>query len=211
MGDRAARAAAARSPQPHEAVGRILGHGGRDDGVEIGWYARVHGRWAWGRLVQVRVHDRTAAGARERDRTGQQLVERAAEGVHIGAVIDGAAAQLLGGRVREGRRESAAFGGVMCGPGDAEIADQHAIRTVGVGGEQDVRRFQVAMQQPGPVNLVQALGRFADDAHRALDRQHLRPPPDQLRQIATVDVLHGDPQAALVLAAIVHRHQIRML
>ena len=96
---------------------------------------------------------------------GQALVEHAGQGVDVGAGVDLAGAETLGGHVRpraDGRvlrRQP----GVVGGAGDAEVDE---VREV-VGVHQDVGRFDVAMHQPGLMGAVQSPRDLVDERHRA--------------------------------------------
>jgi len=88
---------------------------------------------------------------------------------------------------------------------DPEVRQQCA-PAVGVHvGKEDVRGFDVTVQQLALVRVVQRVGDRADDAHDVGRRQPVAVVLllQQLPGVGALDVVHRDPQPALVFAAIV--------
>ena len=143
-----------------------------------------------GRLLMEAGKGRGGRGvAPERNRSGCSLVEHRAQGVQVGALVDATAADLLGREVRGGADQRAGDGEVrvLLGFRDAEVGE--ADRTV--GGDQDVRRLDVAVHETVAMGAVEGTGEITADlthasfVHRA-----------QLVELAaerrTLDQLHHD-------------------
>ena len=182
--------------------------GGRlgDELVELGWDA-VNDRTGRGNVsVEARVGDREGVVAREGRCSGQQLEGHHAQGVDIAARPGRGTDDLLGRQVR-GRPENHAGGG-DAGLGDRphqpEIDEFH----LPVMGNQHVLRFEIAMHQAGPVGDAKAAEHRAQHGHHRV-RGHRAPFAQQLAQGAALDEFHH--QVGRVVAAVVHRHQTRML
>ncbi len=119
------------------------------------------------------------------------------------------APDLLGGHV--GRRA-----GDLAGPEPLQVlADrQSEVGDVGLAltVDQDVRRLQVAVDQPGPVGVVGGLG---DVDHQSRDPRGGKPGgPEHLGQVPTLDVLEDDEGFTLLVAMtpdVVDLHDRRML
>ena len=83
-------------------------------------------------------------------RTGEQVIGGGCQGVLVSTTVDVLTHQLLWGRVGHrpnghiGRGESADVVNIA---GDPEVGQQNSPRTRVRTGEQDVGRFDVAMQQ----------------------------------------------------------------
>jgi hypothetical protein len=121
-------------------------------------------------------------------------------------VVDLLATDLLGRAVpqradRHTHRGEAAVG-FLRHAGDTEIGELDRIRVhrVGAGGDQDVAGFDVAMQQPFAVGVVETVCDLRDDPHGEARMQ--RPTREKLRCIGTRDELHRDPQLALMCSAV---------
>ena len=140
---------------------------------------------------------------------GQQLVQDRAQGVDVGERPDllGLALGLLGGHVagraqdRVGRRQAASVQRL----GQAEVGDLGRA----VGGQQDVARLQVAMDDSMPVRL--------GDAARPASRP-ARPPAGPARacrrasvQAAALDVLQLEERQAVGLADVVDLDDVGVL
>ena len=134
---------------------------------------------------------------------GQHLVQHDAERPDVGAPIDGLPLRLLGRHVggraenrahlRRPRRERGRVGEVRarCAGGihrlgQTEIEDLHRA----VGGDLDVRRLEIAMDDPALVRVLERLGDLLRDRERLGERQ--RPAPDQPGQVVALDDLHRE-------------------
>ena len=133
-------------------------HGGRQRGIGRGG--------ARGIGLHHLVEHRVGVGALEGEPSSEHLVEHDAEGEEVGPVVDLLALDLLGRHVVGRAEELPLLGEVRAvEPGDAEVGDLHLV----VGGDQDVRRLDVAVDHPVGVGVV--------EARRDLRRQEaIRPP-----------------------------------
>ncbi len=142
-------------------VGRLLGQTGPDHRKQrAGHLAEV------GLLVHHPVEHHLGGPRAERGVAGRRVGEGGAQREHVGGAGDGDAADLLGGQ-EAGRADRRADMGQRAGaggPGDAEVDDPRAL-----GGQQDVRRLEVAVHHPGLVDVDQAVG------EGGADRGHLGP------------------------------------
>ena len=160
--------------------------------------------------VQVLADDHDRVLARERGLAGEQLVEHRPERVEIGPGVGGAAEGLLGGQVGDGsdqhpldRLARAAVGGreaEVAEPGGAVVAEPH------------VRRFQVAVDDPAPVGVLERPADVDRDRDRPLD---LEPATLALLEhpgeIAAADVLADDERDPPLLARVEHPDDVRVL
>jgi hypothetical protein len=158
----------------------------------------------------VLVRDRHRVVPDERRLTGEQLVQHAAGGVHIGTGVDRLAARLLRGQVL-GRADDRAGLGHRAGatgqcPRDAEV---HHLDHAGLG-EHHVARLDIAVDDAVPVAELEGRADISGDLqgptrHQpALGGQHL------LEGMA-VDELHDDVRNRLagrrgLLTGVVHGH-----
>ncbi len=178
-------------------LGRVLPQAELDHMLQLGRHVLGERRRG---VVNDRVQRVDERGALERLMTCQELVEDRAEGEDVAALVDRASGHLLGRHVRrraedlpflrqsQGRRVSADGRGEAVAVdqlGQAEVDDLG----VALAGDEDVVGLEVAVDDPRPVRLGQAVG---DLGH------HLDAPPqrqrglDGLAQRRAVDELHGD-------------------
>ena len=87
---------------------------------------------------------------------------------------------------------------------DAEIGDLHATTRI----EQDVLRFDVAMQNALRVGELKRIADGRDDLERLIRREPTR--PHGLAQIHAIDELHDEISKATALTKIMHRDDARM-
>ena len=144
--------------------------------------------------------------------SAEQVVGGRRERVLVGPAVHRGIGQLLGCRVVDRSHGHVGAGqpaGLVHRPGDPEIRQQDPPPRP--AGEQDVGWFDVAVQQPTPVRVVQRGGDRADDLDRLLAR-HARgiTLPDQPPGVGAVDEVHRDPQLAVDLAAVVHADDVRV-
>ena len=142
----------------------------------------------------------------ERGAAGQQVERGTSEGVLVGPSVQIGALELLGRAVGGGTHRH-----VRCGQPadltklarDAEVCEQDASSGVGVT-QQDVGRFDVTMQQSAGMGVIECLGNGRNDfddvgtghTGRVLALQ-------QPGRVGSLDVVHGDPQLAVMFAAVV--------
>ena len=164
---------------------------------------------------EVTADRRDGVGDRKQWCPGQEVVGGRGQSVLVGAPIKDVAIELLRRGVRHCSQRHVRRGhpgGVSQLAGDAEITEEHPGVPAGVRrADENVRRFDVAMQQSLTVGVVQGGG------HRGDDRDHRggRHPSGILaRQLAggvlAVDVGHRNPQLPARLAAVPHLDDMGM-
>src|SRR5437016_706847 len=174
---------------PLERVQDDLLQGRRDLRPELAQRHRV--------LLQLRLHDLRRAVARLGQLSGQHLVEDDPQAVEVGALVAVAGPDLLRGHVlgraharRQPRPGEVAERGVE---GDPEVHQLHAA----VGGQHDVLGLEIAVYDALAVEVDQRVGDLDPQLDRVRDRQAaLAAQP--LAQELTLDVLHGEVEAALL-------------
>ena len=145
--------------------------------------------------------------ASERRRASDGFVEHRPQAINIRAGVDLAdATGGLFGRHRGGGAEDGAGGrGVAVVPaGEAEVGE--------VGGavavEEDVRRFDVAVEDAVVVEVVDGAGDLGDEVDGFVERQ--RSVAEECSQIVAVDEIHGAPQLPFLVTGVVDRHDARV-
>ena len=193
-----------------EAVVRSLGERLLDHAVDrlrqVGPEARDERR----RLFQMREHDLEVALALERRNAGEALEEHAPECVDVGPGIDGAALDLFRRDVRDRSHEGLA--------GQARdrrrVAREAEIAEVGVlglaGADQDVRRLDVAVDEPEPVSRVERVADLGEQVERALVADAIAR-VDELPKVVAFDVLHRQEEDVALLAGGIDRDDVRVL
>ena len=77
--------------------------------------------------------------------------------------------------------------------------------------QHDVRGFDVAVQHPAPVRVVEGAGDCGDDLHdEFLGHAGWVPFGQQLGRVRAVDEVHCDPQQSVGLAAVVNPDDVRV-
>ena len=162
---------------------------------------------------------------RERLLPGEEPVQRATQGVDVGANVDGACiASLLRRHVVDGAEQAECFRvATAAQPRQSEVEDldlsvwRAAAEVAGVAvGHQEVGRLDVAMNQAVLVRVAQAVGSLADEIARQRNRQ--RPAfNDVLLEVLPGDELHDQvaqdfPLAAgyLDLTGVKSQHDVRV-
>ena len=174
-------------------------HARRDVGPELGERARL--------LTYVREQDRDVGRLRKRLRPRQAFVGDAAECVDVGARVDLAALDLLGRDIvdraehRAGCGQAAARGKPLAQP---EVAQ---VRVIAV--EQDVRRLDVAVDEPHRVGRLERLGDLEQDRDRVVDSRGSVLVQAML-QVGALDQLHREVEQAVVVAGVVDRDDVRV-
>ena len=187
-------------------VRRVLGQRALDEsGVLRRDVLRRRGR------VEVRPHGRGIAVAHERRVAGERVNEHAAERVHVGTGVDALAADLLRRGVAERADPRAAAAEPAVGA-ERQLLGETEVGQVGVVllAEQDVRRFDVAMDEAMAVGGVERPAELRHDAGRPLGSEAPLG-ADERAQVGPVDVAHDDEQHAVVLARVVDGEDVGVL
>src|SRR5438094_735083 len=75
--------------------------------------------------------------------------------------------------------------------------------------EQHIRRLQIAVDEAGLVDAVDRAGQYFQESGRV--GTVLRPAVQQLSQVGTGDVLHGEVGSPLAVTYVVDPNDVRML
>jgi hypothetical protein len=160
--------------------------------------------------VRVCLHRQQLVGGvgLKRRRAGDEVVERRAERVDIGAVIDGVAAALLGRHVewRAGERRLRDRAVARPAAAGREPEVQHLGHAMAVGHE--VRRLDVAVGEPGAMGFAQPERGGADHRERFVGVE--RAIRDALGERLAGDVLHREVQPPGLLADEVDVRDVRV-
>ena len=190
------------------AVVRVLGHRAPHHLAQQFGRVRQHAQHRRRRRVEVREHRRRGRLARVGHLAGDRLVEHGAERVDVRAGIHRRLPQLLGGGVVERSDHAARMRDLRLRPQvlhQPEVGQQRVLAL-----QQDVRRFDVAVHDPGAVRGVERLRDLGDDR-----RRHVRfqPSPDvqQPREVGALDEAHRHVEQPVLLAGVVDRHDVRVL
>ncbi len=155
-------------------------------------------------------HGRIRVGIRRG--SGEEVKRRRRQRVLIRPPVDGTVHELFGRGVADGTHRH--VGGGQPGhivelPRDSEVREQDSPLIALRRGEQDVRRLDVAVQQTTAVRVVQRVGHRTDDLHRLVAGHPVRKAfPQHLSRVGTIDEVHRDPQLTVVLAPVVHAHDV---
>ena len=149
-------------------------------------------------------------GARERRPAGQQLVQRAAQSIDVGAAIDGVTVQaLLGGHVVEGaqelagRRDRSFLPRPVPQPCHAQVENFHLAGR----GQHHVGGLDVAVDQAVLVEVLQTEGRLP--GHFTGLRHRQGPAlPEEPGQAVALDQLQDEIRNALHLTRVTGRDQV---
>src|SRR5262249_10522340 len=138
-------------------------------------------------------------GARERELSREDLVERHAEAVEVGAEVDLRALALLGGEILEGAEDLVRAGErarAVEAAHEAEVADPgHALLI-----EEDVRRLHVAMDEPPGVDRREPASDLGSDRADLAPREPL-PLGERVLERPARHELERDPERAPLGAA----------
>jgi hypothetical protein len=103
-----------------------------------------------------------------------------------------------------GRQMAAGLGDLR----EAEIQDFDARRAVRALGDEEVRRFEIAVHDAERVRVRDAIASLENVRHRFADGQALSPPQER-RQVHTLEVLHHDVRSTrLELADVDHARDV---
>ena len=160
------------------------------------------------RLALEDIEERVDRGAAtERRRSAEGFVEHGPQAVDVGAGVNlpHPAGGLLG-RHRGGCAEDGAGhrGVAVVAAGEAEVGEVRGAR----GVEEDVRRFDVAVEDAAGVEVMDGSGDLDDEVNRLGHRQ--RPVAEAGGEVVAIDEIHGAPQLPVSVAGVVDRHDSRM-
>ena len=187
---------------------RLLRERLQDDVVELRRDRRRQGGRARRRVVEVAQHDRHAL-AHERRAPDERLEQHATEGVDVESLVERLGAELLGRHVGRGPEGGAGRGQTRLVGGLADVDDPEVGEVDEVaGGQQDVRRLDVAVDDAGPVRRVERVGDLLDDADGPF-RWQRAVGGEQGSQVAAPDQAHVDEHALLDHAEVVDRDDVR--
>ncbi len=146
-------------------------------------------------------------------RPGEQVKSGARQCILISSRVDRLTHQLLGRGI--GNRPDGDVGRgqsrVVDTARDPEVGQKHPLRLQPRVSDQDVGRFDVPMQQPTLVGVVQGGRHRGDDRHRHADRHPLRIVlAQQFRGIGATDEVDGDPKLIARLTPVVDAQNVRM-
>ena len=154
--------------------------------------------------------DGAVRGARERGLAREALVQHEAQRVEVGPAVEREAEDLLGRQVLRrahhhvlGREVLVA---ALHGLGDAEVRQLHAA----LGGDEDVARLDVAVDETGLVGVVERGGHRSPDHERLVDAQ----PPGLVQEVAQRapgDQLHDHRSPAVGLDGVVDADDVRVV
>ena len=141
--------------------------------------------------------------------SGEAVIEDASQRVQVAAAVEWAALDLLRRAVvdsaeeRARQRRSLRAGAL----GEAEVAE---VRVVARLGDEDVRRLDVAMDEPRSVGGVERTADLLGDHERVGRRQ--RPALlDQRLEARTAHVAHREVEDPIDLVRVIDRDRVRMV
>ena len=181
----------------------IAGEAARQDVLEGARHLRPSRTDRLGSTREARHRGRHVGVASEGRLPGQHLVEDEAEGVDVGATVDGVAVHLLGSEVAGGPDHGAGASQIVATGrlGDSEVGDLHP----SVRLHEHVRRFDVAMHEPLTVRVLERVGHLRGDVDRLVHGQPVVV-VHQTPQGPSFDELHDDVRGAVVVTGVVRRH-----
>ena len=162
-------------------------------------------------VVDLSVGDAHGVVTGERRAPGDHLVHHDAERVEVAARIRLGSLGLLGREVRRRTHHRPGLREVRLGrgierPGDAEVGDLHRA----VRADQDVRRLDVTVDEPGGVGEAEGGGHLAGDLGGLLGGE-MAVGTQNVGQRPSVDVLHGDEVGRGVFPPVEHVDNVRMV
>ncbi len=191
------------------ATARLLLEAAVHDRLEIDRDARVapaqRQRWIGDHLLQ-HAQRRVAV---ERRRAAEHLVERRAERVDVDAVVKRAiAARLLGRHVVRCPDDQAGRGQGRASrlAGQTEVDDVRLPAALARPLDEDVGRFEIAVDQAVRVRGIDGVGDALEDLHELAGWQ----PAGDRPEVGAVDELHCDVAAIALLADLVHLADVVM-
>jgi hypothetical protein len=152
---------------------------------------RVQGR---DRLGQAAGDDRLWRATGERRLTSEHLVKDAAKGIDVAPAIElPVAARLLRAHVQRGAERDAGLGQPLAAGRVERSGDSEVREDTMAAREQDVLRFDVAVNETLPVGIAQGIGDLERDPGGVSQRE-LRLARQALPQRLARDVWHREPQ-----------------
>ena len=192
-----------------ETIPGLLGQGDLEEAVEPRGQASDAAGDRHGRFMSDGVHERGEVLAGEGALSAERLVKNYREREQVASPIQRPPSDLLGRHVGGGAQGRSRLGELGGGKArDAEIGDLGG--AVG-GAQKDVRRLDVAVDDPGlvcPVEGVRQNSRYPEDPPGLESVSHLQELPEALSR----NVLHGDEGKAetRILVRVVDGHDARM-
>ncbi|OQA94875.1 MAG: hypothetical protein BWY25_02630 [Chloroflexi bacterium ADurb.Bin222] len=162
------------------------------------------------RIVDLRVQERRRSPI-EGYLSAQHLIRHNPQRIEITAVIYRQPLNLFRRHVRRRSQYRAARGEPrgrarpLQGLRDAEICNHDPV----VFREQDIRRFDIAVQKAPFVCIIQCLRYLPQNPNRPLQRQGALI-KDHLLQRLALNIFHGDENVAFLLAHLVNGHDVRV-
>ena len=171
-------------------------------------------------ILQDRADEARLARALESATAGQHLVENGAECEHVGAGVGLQAFELLRCHVLQRSEDGALLRqtrrcrrhhrrAVACEQRRHRLREAEVEKLRAAGREHDVRGFQVAVDDPRLMGLVQRIGNLDRMPQRALQRQ--RTFRERRRERLAIEVLHDEIGDAVLLADVVQRADMRVI
>ena len=157
--------------------------------------------------------------SRVRHGADQQLVEHAPQRIDVAPAVQRPALDLLGSRVVDRRHHSAGRGQrgrlglhLAHGLGHAEVGQENAFRLVLTAlGEQNVGGFHIPMDQLSTVREIQCSGYLFDDVDGTFLWHAVRVLGQCPVGGGAVDEPHAQPELSVLGAAVVDRHDVRVI
>jgi len=156
------------------------------------------------------VDDRPGGLGLEGDPTGQHLVQDHAQGVDVGAMVNGLALGLFRGHVLWSPNDGHGLDplGALKSFSDAKVRQHRAPILL----QQNVRGLDVAVNNPISVGIVQRRAHLVHYRQDEIRRQWLtRRGFQTIFQGSAIYKFHGDIMVAMLLASIVHMNDVRMV
>ena len=185
-----------------------LREGPLDDRDQVGGQAGVERGERFGLLSQDPMHrGGERIGLEGGPAAAQHLVEHHPEGEQVGARVGGHAPYLLGGHVAHGADERPRSREVR--PERAREARQAEVEHLHVarGRDEDVGRLDVAVHHAARVGVGQSPARLRHQVDRAEQARRLAA-ADHPPEVLPLEELHGEVGPPVVLAQVVHGHDI---
>ena len=171
---------------------------------------RLISRGGVGKIVHVRIHrrDDIVAIVAERQRSGENFVHHDADGIEIAAYVGRFAQKTLGRKIRDRADDLSGARGLRHFAGAAGETEIGELRVLAVFDDHDVRRLDVAVDDPLRVRVLERFEDFVDIAERLFVAEFAA--LERRERLAAYE-LHHDVRNAGVFAGIVYRNDVRMI